>query len=317
MVLGDTADGEGQLSNPESLPLYLPSSLPSEISQRPELKDICESEHRLREAQADDALADVRRLRRIIQGLWLFKKLNVSGTGNRPNTRMLNLYTRFQTKLQHAANRYNVAYTALKGLDPNGGWKERLKELKASDIRGPGRDADNPDDARSNGRFEPSWIWLVTRLPQERGDNQTEDEFNHSMRTEWAQTRARMCRWNEELLIVQEEMRRVLAYFEWKSSWWLEQANRRSGLEASVQSGVMAYAHKQSTLSLRMAARCAAHWLPVMKNHGIIPSWGSKYQVRSSAVNQDGSISDSEDEDEVDNRSDAGELNVDDILDFD
>ena len=49
----------------------------------------------------------------------------------------------------------------------------------------------------------------------------------------------------------------------------------------------------------------------------IIPSWGSKYQVRSSAVNQDGSISDSEDEDEVDNRSDAGELNVDDILDFD
>lgn len=319
LVLGDTADGESQYSNPESMPLYLPSSLPPDISQRPELKDIREAEHRLREAQADDALADVRRLRRVIQGLWQFKKLNVSGTGNRPNTRMLNLYTRFETKLQHAANRYNVAYTALKALVPNGRWRERMKELKPSDLRGPGRDIDNPEDGKtSNGRFEPSWIWLVARLPQERGDNQTEDEFNHSMRTEWAQTRARMSRWKEELLITQEEMRRVLAYFEWKSSWWLEQANRRTSLEPSVQSGVVAYAHKQSALSLQMAACCAAHWLPVMKNHGINPSWGSKYQVAASGVNWDGSISDSEDdEDTVDNRSDAGELNVEDILEFD
>jgi len=79
----------------------------------------------------------------------------------------------------------------------------------------------------------------------------------------------------------------------------------------------MAYAHKQSALSLRMAARCAAYWLPVMKNHGIIPSWGSKYQVASSGLNRDELISDSDDGDEVDNRSDAGDLNVDDILDFD
>jgi hypothetical protein len=60
---------------------------------------------------------------------------------------------------------------------------------------------------------EPSWIWLVTRLPKERGDNQTEEEFNHSMRSEWAQTRACMCWWSEELLIIQEEMRPVLAFW--------------------------------------------------------------------------------------------------------
>ena len=71
------------------MPLYFPSSLPREIRERPELKDVVDVERRLREAQADDALADVRRLRRVIQGLWQFKKLNVSGTGNRPNTRIL------------------------------------------------------------------------------------------------------------------------------------------------------------------------------------------------------------------------------------
>ena len=191
--------------------------------------------------------------------------------------------------------------------------------LKPTDLRGPGRDPDHPEDAKtSNGRFEPSWIWLVPRSPQERGDNQTEDEFNHSMRTEWAQTRVRMCQWKEELLIIQEEMRRVLVFFEWKSVWWLEQANRRVSLEPSVESGVVAYAHKQSTLCLCMAIRCAAYWLPVMKKHGIIPPWSSKYRIVSASVGVGGSVSDSEDEeDQDDNRSDVGELDINDILDFD
>jgi hypothetical protein len=69
----------------ENLPLFLPSSLPRSIRALPELKDICNLERRLREPQADDALAEIRRQRRVIQGLWLFKRLNVSGTGNRPN----------------------------------------------------------------------------------------------------------------------------------------------------------------------------------------------------------------------------------------
>ena len=130
------ADSDSYYSNPESVPLYFPSSLPPEIRQCSELKEIHEAEQRLCEVQANDALADVRRLRRIIQGLWQFKKLNVSGTGNRPNMWMLDSHSRFQTKLQRTANRYHVAYTALMALDPNGQWKEQLKELKPSDIRG-------------------------------------------------------------------------------------------------------------------------------------------------------------------------------------
>src|SRR5882762_5885290 len=48
LVLGDTGDGDGQYySNPESMPLYLPSSLPPDISQRPELTDIREAERHL------------------------------------------------------------------------------------------------------------------------------------------------------------------------------------------------------------------------------------------------------------------------------
>jgi hypothetical protein len=89
------ADGNGGATSvpsdtyAENIPLFLPSSLPARIRALPELQDICNLERRLREPQADDALAEVRRQRRIIQGLWQFKRLNVSGTGNRPNTRML------------------------------------------------------------------------------------------------------------------------------------------------------------------------------------------------------------------------------------
>ena len=320
-----TVDDAGvHYANPESTTLFFPSLLPPEIRQLPELKEVCDAERCLREPQSYDALADVRRLRRIIQGLWQFKKLNVSGTGNRPNTRMLGMYTRIEYKLQRAANRYRIAYSALLALDPNGAWKERLKELKPTDLRGPGRDPDNPEDAKtSNGRFTPSWIWLVPRPPHEKGDNQTEDEFNDSMRAEWAQTRARMSRWGEELLILQEEMRRVLAFFEWKATWWLEQGNRRQGLEPSVHVGIVAYAHKQATIFSRMAARCATYWLPVMEQYGIIPTWAGRYNHKLGTPlacdpSGSGSESDSEHEvDGVDDKSDAGEPNVDDIFDLD
>jgi hypothetical protein len=55
-----------------------------------------------------------------------------------------------------------------------------------------------------------------------------------------------------------------------------------------------------------------------MKKHGIIPPWSSKYRIVSASVGVGGSVSDSEDEeDQDDNRSDVGELDINDILDFD
>jgi hypothetical protein len=148
---------------------------------------------------------------------------------------MLDMYTRLHTKLQRAASRYRTAYNALLVLDPNGSWRERLKELNAADIRGPGRDVDDPEDTKkSKGRFEPSWIWLVPRSSSEREKIRQRMNSMTTMRAEWAQTRARKCRWSEEFLIIQEEMRRVLAYHEWRAEWWLEQAGRRQNADPSV-----------------------------------------------------------------------------------
>lgn len=264
--------------HPETVPLYLPSSLPAHIRNLPEMKELCQLECRLREPQGDDALADVRRQRRIIQGLWQFKRINVFGIGNKPNTRMLALYKRLESKTKRATQKYRVAYAALTVLDPNGSWSTRLKELADKDVSGPGRDHNSES---TNSRYEPSWIWLTTHVntSSNTDSGMGEEEFNESMRVEWAKTRARKARWTEELLILQEEMRRVISFQKWKAAWWREQASVRNEGDTTILSGVAGYANKQAAICECLGAKCALHWLPQLKAKGIIPDWAAEYEV--------------------------------------
>jgi len=263
---------------PENIPLFLPSSLPPHIRALPELKEICQLERRLREPQADDALADIRRQRRVIQGLWLFKRLNMSGTGNKPNTRMISLYNRFENKTKRAAEKYRSAWRALSVLDPNGSWSMRLKDLKKEDISGPGKDPD--DTSTTNSRYQLSWIWLIPQVGGPRNVETTigEDEFNGTMQVEWSKSRARMQRWNEELLIVQEEMRRAIVYLNWKAAWWRERSSLRDHVDGTILSGISGYAHKQAAICSRMAEKCAVYWLACLREKGIKPTWEADYE---------------------------------------
>ena len=191
---------------PENIPLFLPSSLPAHMCVLPELKEICRLKQCLHEPQADDALAEVCCQQRIIQGLWLFKHLNISGMGNRPNMRMISLYKCFSNKTDRAAERYKLAWHTLSVLDPGSSWSMWFRELRKEHISGPGRD---PEDASTtNSRYKLSWIWLVPRVsgPSNAETIIGKDEFNETMRVEWSKVRAHMRRWNEELLIFQEEM---------------------------------------------------------------------------------------------------------------
>ena len=64
-----------------------------------------------------------------------------------------------------------------------------------------------------------SWIWLVLTTSNANHSADAEaSNFADAMRAEWAQTKARADRWSEEKQLVQEEMRRVLAYFQWKAN---------------------------------------------------------------------------------------------------
>ena len=95
------------------------------------------------------------------------------------------------------------------------------------------------------------------------------------MRVEWVKARARMMRWKEEVLIVQEEMRRVLAYHRWKAAWWKDRNFFHS--DPAIASGISGYAHKQAAICLQMAKQCAVYWLRHFKEKGIVASWASDY----------------------------------------
>ena len=215
-------------AQPEHIALWLPSALPPAWLQGGLAQGLGAKEIRLRIAQADDSLEDICRLRRVLTGIAEFKRLNVSGSGQKANTRIRTLYDKFQLKINCAAERYRAARLALESLDPNSEWTTRLKVLNAADIRGPGRE----DQEGSEGRYELSWIWLVPRPSFESstpaassGSSSTPSstsnpaEFVDSMHTEWARSRARAARWGEEVELLGEEMRRVIEYFEWKAKW--------------------------------------------------------------------------------------------------
>jgi hypothetical protein len=282
LLVSDLANSDlpsPSFEKPESTDLLLPSSLPSKLRDNPTIKKIAAKELRLRIAQADDALADIRRLRRLITGLTNFKKLNVSGTGNKPNTRMRTLHNRMMNKVDRTANRYIAARRALLSLDPTGGvWKDRLRELdKKKDIRGPGRD---PDDPTSKGRYEISWIWTVSRpVNNTPDDSESEEVLNASLRSEWTKAKARRDRWDEEWRLVQEEMRRVVAYLEWRASWWCEQGRQSKVDDEGTVMGLRAYAEKQAATLLALARDCTRQWIPALANEGIVPEWVKRYNA--------------------------------------
>ena len=267
----------------ENIPLFLPSSLSLDFCNNSGLTGLLVQEVRLRIAQADDALANIRHHLRIISGLWQFKKVNVSGTGNRPNTRMRTLYNRINHRMKNAVLCYHAAYSALLAADPKGKWQDRLKDLKQADVRGPGKDdfyMEEPNNAASGaskGRFEISWIWLVPCSKSEVNTNRSEQVFDEGMHVEWSKSQARKDRWEEEVNLILEEMRRTVVYYEWKQLWWMEQGRKRLSGEDSMQDGISAYAQKQAYYCKCLAERFAVAWLPFLESEGIATEWGMRY----------------------------------------
>ena len=78
---------------------------------------------------------------------------------------------------------------------------------------------------------------------------------------EWLRSRARAARWSEELVLVVDEMNRVLRYLEWKFSSWTAQIGKRTA-EPELDEGLKAYAVKSAMMFGDMKDRFRSHWLP-------------------------------------------------------
>ena len=66
------------------------------------------------------------------------------------------------------------------------------------------------------------------------------------LRCKWAKSKAHAYRWDEEVQLVAEEMRCVLAFLEWKAGWWDRQGEAQLNVSYDILEGACAYATKQA-----------------------------------------------------------------------
>ena len=268
---GDPSDlGPSSRVKAESIKLWLPSQLDAKERDSICLGGIIKSEKELRFAHLEDTLDNLRQARRTRRGLLTFHTVQLSGEGTKIQTKSRAVMQTVQDRIDKYARRYRVTHSALLCLDPDGDWKNLYLPLAEADSRGPGKE---PEEVpRSDGQYAPSWIWYsgtTTVSP---------DEVNEDMRVEWAQCAARADRWEEEVTLLQEEMRRVVEFLEWRSSDWFAKAGLRMDTTTPVVcAGLSAYGNKQGSIYHNLAVRFSQRWLPVLKSLSLPSAWASEF----------------------------------------
>jgi hypothetical protein len=72
-------------------------------------------------------------------------------------------------------------------------------------------------------------------------------------------------RWTEEIMLVQEEMRRVCSYLSWYKNWWSSRADvgRMRQYDQFLSEGIAAYAERQAHLRASLQGQFQGLWTDV------------------------------------------------------
>ena len=101
-------------------------------------------------------------------------------------------------------------------------------------------------------------------------------------------------RWREEILLLTEEMWRVITFLHWKAGWWSGWASARAGLPKDIADGTAGYAGKQAHVHRSLAQAFARMWHPLLTSNGLAVDWPSSYiptvRVADQQVNDDNDI---------------------------
>ncbi|KAF7311359.1 CxC2 domain-containing protein [Mycena kentingensis (nom. inval.)] len=218
--------------------------------------------------RCNDTIGAVRTALQTRQHLINFR--DTSAVGQAATTRSANWVSRWTERIGRRAASYNASYDAFLRLKSAEAAPElhpmRKEDLSArlpveSDARAV-KKMGHVDHARG-GRSEPtegqmdaskgySWIWFVGGVANESN--------LEALRVEWTKARARRDRWDEEVALIREEMRRVLRSLRWEEKQWLRRVGDRSGVLGEISAGADAYARQQSALHRAVAERFIGHW---------------------------------------------------------
>ncbi|KAF7976896.1 hypothetical protein HWV62_5451 [Athelia sp. TMB] len=97
-----------------------------------------------------------------------------------------------------------------------------------------------------------SWIWMSTQ-----GDDK---EMNECLRVEWAKCKAHQAHWHEELMLLQEEMCRVIAFSYARATWWKGRPEQRPDVDSALAEGLQAYALEHAAQETAFMATLEEKW---------------------------------------------------------
>ncbi|PPQ97896.1 hypothetical protein CVT26_013070 [Gymnopilus dilepis] len=286
------ADIDGKSSpakshHPEFFEIHLPSRVVASDRGVVCREGLVEIEERLRVGQCNDALEGLRQILRLKARMIQFKNKNIRG--QREGTRSRAVIDRVHERARAAAAKYRAAREALYRIRGPGPWEKTFRVLEDGDVRGyqdPDRlrpkqgrqgiwedDQDMPDpgstpsgeitlfnevrsrrDGTGETRRTISWIWMNERACQ------SEDKDDDLLRVEWAKSRARAARAREEVMLLKEEMQRVLKYLGWKADWWRQRVAMRTGVAPELKEGIQAFALTQADTQDALASHFKKIW---------------------------------------------------------
>ncbi|KAJ7073553.1 hypothetical protein B0H15DRAFT_792741, partial [Mycena belliarum] len=182
----------------------------------------------MREANAHEALEEIRRLLLVRTHHYKFKDQNVEGV--EAQTRARTSIQILDELIRRQVSDYKAARLALTRLAPL--------------------------------LHETHWQLILKELLQD--DEAMREATNEALRVEWAKTRARAHRWTEEVDLLEEEMRRTLVFLDWKVSWWQGlQEGRPEQDDPILREGLNAYATRQADIFAEMKAGFEKAWADV------------------------------------------------------
>ncbi|KAJ7728446.1 hypothetical protein DFH07DRAFT_969878 [Mycena maculata] len=267
----EACDGDLPPLKPEHIKLWMPHEVAKEERAASCVRGLTGIEARLWVSQCLNSLVLLRSRLHAKRHFISFSNANLDGQVMK--TKSQTLVGQLGDQVASSAERYRQgrhALVRLQGakLDP------QFRELKAADLTldgdhaesdaaskkklvmiGSGRGARAPRNAPGGSRRVMFWIWTA-----QGGAADGEEHLHESVRVEWCRARARKLRWEEEVLLVREEMRRVLRYLDWQVKWWEDQVGAREEASQEVAAGAKAYALKQAAVHRQIADCFTKQW---------------------------------------------------------
>ncbi|KAJ3904464.1 hypothetical protein F5879DRAFT_922255 [Lentinula edodes] len=207
-------------------------------------------EWRLRFAAAHDEVEKIRKS--LLSRTSVINYKRDYGHGQRQGTRSAAVMDTLDNNINACAARYRIHHDMLlkygATLGKNSSWMDSLRPLKQKDLRQPDGRLEDKIDGRGAGYV--SWIWLATP-----SDVMSDQNVADCLRITFCKARSKALEWQEECLLIQEEMRRILQMLEAEAVEW--DLRRESNVDYDPLNvgfeGRVAYTCRQASIRRKLA----------------------------------------------------------------